>query len=158
MCIRDRFIARRLEAEEARRREKQYRRTQEFAQVGSWEYDTVCGLLTGSHETGRIFGLTGNIREIPLPLLSKVFHPSDRERIIETLDRFVKGELETYDVEYRIIRENDGAVRTVHSVAQVIEDDAGRITTGILAARFSRALNLSILVTYPIFLKKEGLL
>ncbi len=122
------FIARQLETEEARRREEQYWRTQEFAQVGSWEYDVVRETLTGSQETGRIFGLAKSIREISLPVLSKIFHPADRDRILGTLNHFVNGELEAYNVEYRIIRENDGEVRTVHSVAQLVEDDAGRIT------------------------------
>ncbi len=122
------FIARRLYIEMARRREEQYQRAQRFAQVGSWEYDVLDGELRGSRETGRIFGLREKVQALSLAALSNIIHPADRDRIMGAFGDFVSGKVATYDVEYRVIRQSDGVVRTVHSVAEAVEDDAGRLT------------------------------
>ena len=122
------FIARCFFIEAVQRREEQYRRAQEFAHVGSWEYDVSDGKLRGSFETSRIFGFSEDIEAVTLTELSDVIHPADRDRIVAAFGDFVNGAVDTYDVEYRIIRQTDKTTRTVHSLAQGVEDDAGRIS------------------------------
>ena len=122
------FIARSLFIESVQQGREEYLRAQEFAHVGSWEFDVADRRLRGSRETGRIFGFPEHLPDITLEQLIEVIHPVDRERIMTAIDRFIRGEADAYDVEYHVVRQNDGAARMVHSMAQVVEDEAGRIT------------------------------
>ncbi|MFO7975052.1 MAG: PAS domain S-box protein, partial [Candidatus Hydrogenedentota bacterium] len=122
------FIARRLFIEKMERRKQQYERAQEFAHVGSWEYDVVANRFRGARETARIFGFAEDVEGPLLENVIDIIHPNDRDRIMTSFREFLEGKVEAYDVEYRVIRPTDKASRTVHSVAQAVENDAGRIT------------------------------
>ncbi|MEA3365857.1 MAG: PAS domain S-box protein, partial [Candidatus Hydrogenedentes bacterium] len=122
------FIGRRMLIEKMERRKEQYQRAQEFAHVGSWEYDVATNKLRGSRETARIFGFSEHVDGISLATLGEVIHSGDRDRILSAFGDFVDGTVDAHDVEYRIIRQTDKVSRSVHSMAQAVEDDAGRIT------------------------------
>lgn len=122
------FIDRCLYVERMQRRKEQYQRAQEFAHVGSWEYDVAANRLSGSRETARIFGFAEDVDGVSLDSLGDIIHPNDRDRILAAFGSFLDGTADVYDVEYRIIRQTDKVSRTVHSMAQAVEDDAGHIT------------------------------
>lgn len=56
----------------------------------------------------------------------KLVHPDDLEKATQMLPRTLTGE--TYVVEYRIIRPNDGTVRYMRDTGFPIRDETGRIT------------------------------
>jgi len=122
------FIARSRFVESVQRAREEFERAQEFAHVGNWEFDVADKKLRGSRETGRIFGFPEHLAEVTLDQFFEVLHPVDRERVATAIGRFIRGEADTYDVEYHITRQSDGAARVVHSLAQVVEDEAGRLT------------------------------
>ncbi|MGI6461513.1 MAG: PAS domain S-box protein [Candidatus Hydrogenedentales bacterium] len=122
------FIARSRFVESVQRAREEFQRAQEFAHVGNWEFDVTDKKLRGSRETGRIFGFPEHLKEVTLDQFFEALHPVDRERVATAIGRFVRGEADTYDVEYQITRQRDGETRVVHSLAQAVEDEAGPVT------------------------------
>ncbi len=55
----------------------------------------------------------------------EVIHPEDRARTLATVERLLAGE--TLSRDYRIIRQNDGAVCWIRDVGFAIRDDDGRV-------------------------------
>ena len=120
---------RRRRVEEAlQRSETALRRGQALAHVGSYIFDlTGSGASHWSEETWRIVGRDpqSDPEELAEGILRHV-HPDDRESLNAAIDRVI-AERGTLDVEHRIVRP-DGTIRDVHSVAEVVCDEAGRPT------------------------------
>jgi PAS domain S-box-containing protein len=91
-----------------------------LAQVGSWRFDLVTGRVSASAEARRIYGLVddewtiGQVQDIPLP----EYRPMLDHALRDLVERSIP-----YDVEFRIRRPTDLAVRHIHSMADY---DAGR--------------------------------
>jgi len=96
------------------------KRAQRLAHIGSWCFDLNSGTVSASDEAWRIYGLEGatwtieSVQKIPLVTY--------REGLDNALTDLIR-EGKPYDVEYQIRRENDRAVRYIHSIA---EYDAAR--------------------------------
>lgn len=93
---------------------------QRVARLGSWEWDAVNDLITGSSEFFRLFE-----RE-PKQLSSfqdflKVLHPGDVERVKESVTDALAGR-HSYQTEFRI-RLNDGSWRDIEARGEGIYDD-----------------------------------
>jgi signal transduction histidine kinase len=54
-------------------------------------------------------------------------HPEDRERVIEQTDYLIHSTLDSLELEYRIIRTNDGAVRYMKNLTIAERDAAGNM-------------------------------
>lgn len=103
-------------AEEAlRESERDLRRAQQVAHVGSWQFDLNTRRVFASEEACRIYGLGDRewlikeVQTIPLPEYRAM------------LDAALQGLIERgqpYDVEFRIRRPTDGALLDIHSVAE----------------------------------------
>lgn len=103
-------------AEEAlRESERDLRRAQQVAHVGSWQFDLNTRRVFASEEACRIYGLgdrewlVKEVQTIPLPEYRAM------------LDAALQGLVERgqpYDVEFRIRRPTDGALLDIHSVAE----------------------------------------
>ncbi|WP_440946881.1 PAS domain S-box protein [Methanosarcina sp. T3] len=106
---------RKLAEDELRRKEMQLRTAQKIGHVGSWEIDLHSGKVDASEEARRIYGLEdeqltiGRIRNIPLP----EYHPVLDKAMNELVGRNLP-----YDVQFRIVRQTDGDIRVIHSVAE----------------------------------------
>jgi PAS domain S-box-containing protein len=90
-------------------------RAEEMADIGSWEFDYRAGKVVASRGAYRIYGVeegeftVGAIETIPLP----EFRPAmDRAR-----DALIR-EGTPYDIEFKIARRSDGAVRVIRSKAR----------------------------------------
>lgn len=85
--------------------------------MGHWEWDMVTGKRTWSEEKCRIFGIESF--DGRFETLISCVHPDDRDRVLSFLGQAAtagKG----FDIEYRIIRPNDGTTRVVHVRSKVI--------------------------------------
>jgi PAS domain S-box-containing protein len=90
-------------------------RVQEVAHMGSWEIELDTRMVTASDEACRIYGMKigtltlANVQVIPL----EEFRPT----LDAALTALIKGEAE-YNLEFRIQRISDSAIRDIHSVAE----------------------------------------
>jgi len=115
-----RDITNRRQAEEAvRRSEEDLLRAQQVAHVGSWRFDLDRGLVIASEEARRIYGLgetewsIAQVQKIPLP---------EYRQALDTAMKRLREHNEPYDIQFRIRRPSDGAVRMIHSLAEYEPD------------------------------------
>lgn len=94
-------------------------RAQALARVGSWRFDLEAGVVLASRETRRIYG----VRNGPLTIeeIQTVPLPEYRDFLDGTLRDLIQAG-KPYDVEFRIRRPVDGAIRWIHSVAEYDPD------------------------------------
>ena len=116
-----------LSAEERLRlSEKRMRLAQAVAHVGSWEIDLFTHEMWGSDEAFKLYGVeltSGN--RLPLEIVQSIPTPESRATLDVALRRLLANEA-PYDVEFEVVRRDDGARRVIHSLAEVVRDDQGR--------------------------------
>lgn len=123
-----RDITERRQAEkELQRYQHLLNKSQEIAHLGSWEVDVASGRLTWSDETYRIFGLEPQEAEITYETFLQFIPPEDRVAVDSAYMESIRMNKDTFETEFRIIRERDGGIRTVFEKFYHIRDDSGNI-------------------------------
>jgi PAS domain S-box-containing protein len=106
--------------------EARLRRAQRVARVGSWELDLSTNTMWASEEAFRVYGLVKTednelpfavVREIPLP---------EYRAILDQALRELASEGKSYEMQFRIRRPSDGAIRHIHSLGEVTRDPADK--------------------------------
>jgi PAS domain S-box-containing protein len=122
-------ITARRKAEEAlRASEERLRRSQEVAHLGGWELDLRENKLTWSDEVYRIFGLKVQEFDTTYEAFLDRVHPEDRQAVDNAYGSSISDGRDTYEIEHRVIRKDNGEVRTVHEKCEHFRDPA----TGII--------------------------
>ena len=98
---------------------------QRIAHVGNWEIDLNTNTIWASEEVFRIYGIPRLSPFIPLKQAQAIVHKEDRPMMDLALKELLENG-QKYDVEYRIIRYDDGAERYIHSVAYLECDEYGK--------------------------------
>jgi PAS domain S-box-containing protein len=121
-----RDVSRAALAEKALNEERAFlEKAQEVAHVGSWSAELDgSGRLNWSSEMYRILGLSTPTPASRTQALAEFVHANDRDMVRRKREAAVRSG-EPYDIEHRILRP-DGAVRWVHTCADVIRDASGR--------------------------------
>jgi PAS domain S-box-containing protein len=118
-------ITERKRAEQAlRENEARLEQAQALAHVGNWEMDLGQKVIWASAEAFRIYGLERATPFIPLELARQIPLEEERPRLDAALDDLFAGR-RAYDIQFRIRRASDGALRVVHSVARLEYDEKG---------------------------------
>ncbi|MBX3373727.1 MAG: PAS domain-containing protein [Phycisphaeraceae bacterium] len=117
---------RKMAEEDLRRRERELRRAQAVAKVGSWMIDIASGALTWSEETYRIFGMDHGT-PVTLDLFLARVHPDDRDAVMAAWTAALRGH--PYDLVHRILA--DGEVRWVRERAEVTFGPDGTAVSGL---------------------------
>jgi len=127
-----------LEITETKRTEEELRknsdllsRTQDIAQVGSWELDFVANSLTWSDKVYRIFGFKP--QEFPLTyedFLDRV-HPDDRAMVDAAYTNSLKEGKDSYEVDHRIVRADTGEIRYVHEKCSHERNREGNVVRSV---------------------------
>jgi PAS domain S-box-containing protein len=124
--------------EQVRERTRQLReseallaRSQEIAQVGSWDLDPARGRLAWSDEVYRMFGLRPQEFGASYEGFLACVHPDDRVAVNDAYTRSLLEGRDNYDIEHRIIRRDTGATRTVHEKCVHLRDDTGAVVRSI---------------------------
>jgi PAS domain S-box-containing protein len=104
--------------------ELRLQKAQAIAHIGNWELDLSTKVMWGSDEAIRIYGLDQDTHEIPYEIANKIPLSECRAMLDEALDRLLKYN-EPYDLEFKIKRKNDGAIRIVYSRAELVMEQDG---------------------------------
>jgi PAS domain S-box-containing protein len=116
-------ITARKRAEEALQESKALlAKAEQMAHLGSWEWDIEPDQFTLSEGWQRVHGC--HIGQLSNEDLLPIAHPDDRARIERAFDQALKGQ-QPYDIEHRIIRQDDGEVRIIQAYGEVIRDAHG---------------------------------
>jgi PAS domain S-box-containing protein len=107
--------------------EERLQRSQEIAHLGSWELNLADSSLTWSDEVYRIFGIKPQEFEATYEAFLEAVHPEDREAVDKAYSGSVREARDSYEIEHRIIRKDNGEVRYVHEKCQHVRDASGRI-------------------------------
>lgn len=100
------------------------RRSQEFANIGSWEWDMLTDVLYWSNGAAKVFGLTAESMKITIGEFMQKIHPEDNEAVAEAVKQCIE-QRKTYDIEHRIIRA-DGQEYWVQERGDVVYDERGK--------------------------------
>src|SRR5690349_5974147 len=121
--FRDVSERRRLE-QELRERSQILSLAELSAGIGVWDIDLASGLVHGTPQFFRIYGLDPASQRVPLETMRGLRHPDDGARVVEGFRDAVASGADAYEMEYRIIRP-DGQTRWVFGRGRVIRDAAG---------------------------------
>jgi diguanylate cyclase (GGDEF)-like protein/PAS domain S-box-containing protein len=97
---------------------------EELAGAGSFERDLHSGTVVWSDGIYRILGLEGGSEPPSLEETLERFHPEDRQRVRDSLDRIVRDRHPQLAEQVRVCRP-DGSERIVELLGKVVFDDFG---------------------------------
>ncbi|WP_051617328.1 PAS domain S-box protein [Desulfonatronovibrio hydrogenovorans] len=99
-CSRDITGRKKIENELTRSNEE-LKTAERMAGMGSWKYDPVWDMVTGSDEAYRIIGLK-NYKGVPFSRLLEVIHEDDRSRITDLRD-LILDTPQSFDFDLRVV-------------------------------------------------------
>jgi PAS domain S-box-containing protein len=102
--------------------EERLRRSQVYADIGTWDWDIKSGELYWSERIGPLFGYQGMVDTTYENFLAAV-HPDDRQLVIDGVTACVERG-EKYEVEHRVVW-SDGSVRWMLERGDVTRDPDG---------------------------------
>ena len=117
-------ITARKQAEQALRiSEERLRRSQRFANIGSWDWNIQTGELYWSELISSLFGYEEGEVETTYENFLACIHPNDRQRVIDAVNNSLENGAE-YDIEHRVIWP-DGSIHCMHERGDVVRDQDG---------------------------------
>lgn len=116
---------------ELKENELRLKKTQEIAQVGSWEMDQQTDKLTWSEEVYRIVGVNEEGFQLSYNTFLEVVHPDDRAIVDQVFSDSILEGKDYYEIEHRLIRLDTGETRYVHERCEHIKNSAGKIIRSI---------------------------
>ena len=129
--------------------EESLRESQEIASLGSYVLDISTGNWESSEVLDKLFGIDKTFKR-SVEGWTNLAYPDDRKMMVSYFKTEVLGRGKSFDKEYRIIRQNDQAVRWVHGLGKLVFNADGSplemrgtirdITLGKLAEQEMRRL------------------
>ena len=108
-----------------RESEHSLREAQQIARIGSYELDVSTGRWTSSAVLDQVFGIDPTAAR-SMADWTALIHPDDRARMVNYLRDEVFGQGQTFNKEYRILRQADQIERWVHGLGKLEFDARGR--------------------------------
>ena len=110
--------------EELRRNEERLQRSQNFANIGTWDWNIQTGELYWSERIGPLFGHPVGEIETTYDNFLDAIHPEDRPRVIEAVDACIRDGVE-YNIEHRVVWP-DGSLHWLSEKGDVVRNDEGK--------------------------------
>ncbi len=108
-----------------------FNKSQSIGNVGSWEFDLRNNHLTWSDEVYRIFGLSPQKLEVSYGVFLDAVHPDDRQAVETAYSQSTSSGRDTYEIEHRIVRRDNGEVRIVLEKCEHEKNSSGQIFRSI---------------------------
>ncbi|HRQ47209.1 MAG TPA: PAS domain S-box protein [Rhodocyclaceae bacterium] len=103
--------------------EERLRRSQIYANIGTWDWNVQTGELYWSDRIAPLFGYPEGELETSYENFLAAVHPDDRQRVVDAVKACVARGA-PYDIEHRCMWP-DGAVRWLHEQGDVVRDAQG---------------------------------
>ncbi len=116
---------------ELRKSEDRLKRSQEIAHLGSWELDLVQNRLMWSDEVYHIFGLQPQEFGATYEAFLDRVYPDDRASVDAAYSGSLRENRDTYEIEHRVVRKDNGEIRIVHEKCEHIRNATGKIIRSI---------------------------
>lgn len=123
ISIRTDVTALKRSQEEAARSEERLRRSQMFANIGTWDWNIATGELYWSERIAPLFGYADGALETSYDNFLAAVHPDDRRRVIDAIEASVDRGA-PYEVEHRVVWP-DGTVRWLLERGNVVRSEEG---------------------------------
>jgi PAS domain S-box-containing protein len=111
--------------------EERLKRSQEIAHLGSWELNLVYNRLTWSDEVYQIFGLQPQEFGATYEAFLERVHPEDRAAVDAAYSGSLRENLDSYEIEHRVVRNDTGDIRVVHEKCEHFRDATGKIIRSV---------------------------
>ena len=99
---------------------------EQSAGIGIWDTDLATDMVRATPTFFRIMGLPVSAEPVPNDIVRAVRHPDDAARVREGFRQALDRGLDSYEVEYRIIRPVDGELRWIFGRGRTVRDSAGK--------------------------------
>lgn len=99
--------------------------SQKIANLGSWDWNIQ---TNETYWSDQLYEIYGRRKEDGVPHIddwTNTIHPDDREYLVQNIENALKG-IQKYDVEYRIFKKNNGELRIIHAIGEVVYDKEGQ--------------------------------
>ena len=99
---------------------------EQSAGIGIWDTDLATDMVRATPTFFRIMGLPVSAEPVPNDVVRAVRHPDDAARVRDGFRQALARGLDSYEVEYRIIRPVDGELRWIFGRGRTVRDGAGK--------------------------------
>ncbi|MCW8901168.1 MAG: response regulator [Gammaproteobacteria bacterium] len=103
--------------------EERLERSQEFANIGTWDWNIETGGLFWSDRIWPLFGYEKEVTDTTYDNFMAAIHPDDQQRVADAVARCVEHE-EDYDIEHRVVWP-DGSIHWLHESGDVVRSAKG---------------------------------
>lgn len=114
-----------------RREEKKLIRSQMIAQVGSWEFDFDKGIVLGSEEAFKIYGISKIAPPITIELVQKIVAIEDRKKMDIAMIKLIENN-EKYDMAFKIKKFDSGETRYLRAIAEKETENENKVVGVII--------------------------
>ncbi len=111
--------------------QERLQRAEEIAHLGGWELNLADNRLTWSDEVYRIFGLRPNEFDATYKAFLEHIHPEDRAMVDEAYSGSLREGKDSYEIEHRVVRKDNGEIRWVHERCVHHRDAKGRVIRSV---------------------------
>ncbi len=106
--------------------EERLRRSQEYANIGTWDWNIGTGELIWSERIGPLFGYEAGKLETTYENFLNAIHPDDRQLVINAVTDCIENGIE-YNIEHRCVWP-DGSIHWLLERGDVVRDSEGTPT------------------------------
>ncbi|MBT3237721.1 MAG: PAS domain S-box protein [Rhodospirillaceae bacterium] len=107
-----------------RKSDERFTKSQDFANIGTWDWNIQTGDLYWSDQIAPLFGHETGALEMTYDNFVAAIHPDDRERVTNAVTACVEKGIE-YNIEHRAVWP-DGTTRYLLEKGDVVRDDDGK--------------------------------
>lgn len=117
------YVSIRTDVTSSRVNEYRLKRSQDFANIGTWDWNIVTGELYWSDRIWPLFGYDKAVTETSYDNFLAAVHPDDRQKVIDAVTNCIeKGE--DYDIVHRVVW-STGEVHWMHESGDVVRNKEG---------------------------------